>query len=250
MKDKNSLNRDLIFHYMDLAGMVTVKRNPDPASTLNGLMHTGLYMCFLKNLDLLDFKAIEAFYDTVKSCEEVPGVYDRYPSYSSVLRNNLANAHDDAAGVFAGSKVCNLVFHKDILAYGKTRLFTYNNQIPGLFFSNANPLKWEWWSFRLRFLDHITWYFIANNKLTALTPLLMTYIACKTLASTTANSGRLLTYMQVESLSHDNWLWKKFKKWFLPKSKLKEAASNYFKSDNGYDHPIVTMAELVEKQMS
>lgn len=233
--------REVIYHFMDLTGMVTVDRDPSPASTLNGLMHTGLTMCFFKALGILDKHDIECFKDTVEGCQETPGNYDRYAAYANVPRNDLANAHDDYTGVFAGSKVTGLSFHKDILNHGIRYLFIYNNQRPGVLIDDVNPLKWEWWAFRARFVDHIVWYYLGNGKLRILSPLLMAWLAIKTIGSK-PGSGRLLDYMFVESLQ-DKWEWKKFRKWFLPRSKLVESCADYFHDG----HPTIDLAKEVVK---
>lgn len=232
--------RELIFHYMDLAGIVTVDRDPGPETTKNGLMHTGLIMCFYKALSILDSYDTDSFVDTVESCEEAPGNYDRYPAYGDKLRNDDANAHDDYTGVFAGSKVTKQRFHSDILKHGSKYLFIYNNQKPGVLIDDVNPLKWEWWTFRLRFVDHIAWYYLGNNKLRILSPLLMGYLAAKTFFAR-PGSTRLLDYMFVESLSQDMWEWKKFRKWFLPRAQLVESTEKYFHAG----HPAIDLAKAV-----
>lgn len=235
--------REIIFKFMDLVGMVTVDKNPSPESTKNGLMHTGLSICFYKALGILDKHDLESFYDTVSSCEESPGNFDRYPSYNGKLRNNDANAHDDYVGVFAGSKILKLRFHRDILAHGTQHLFVYNNQKPGVLIDGINPLDWEWWAFRIRLLDHILWYFIGNDRLVFLSPLLMAWLAFKTIGSK-SNYGRLLDYMFVESLADSDVKgWKKFRKWFLPRSKLVEATTSYFREG----HPLIDLAKEVIK---
>lgn len=234
--------RETIINFMDLAGMVTVDRKPGPETTKNGLMHLGLFMCFYKALGILDYSDASCFYDTVKSCEEVPGDYDRYPAYGDKPRNNDANAHDDYTGVFSGSVVTGQRFHKDILEHGIKYLFIYNNQKPGLLIDDINPLKWEWWAFRLRFLDHIAWYYLGNGRLRILSPLLMAWLAVKTLSSK-PGSGKLLDYMFVESLAQSKWEWKKFRKWFLPRSMLVESATDYFHDG----HPAIDLAKEVVK---
>ncbi len=233
--------RELMLHFMDLAGMVTVDRDPTPASTLNGLMHTGLTMCFYKSLDILDNQDVESFIDTVEGCQETPGNYARYPAYANVARNDSANAQDDYTGVFAGSMATGQCFHKDILDHGTKHLFVYNNQRPGVLIDDINPLKWEWWAFRLRFIDHIVWYALGNGKLRLLSPLLMAWLAIKTIRSK-FGSERLLDYMFVEALQ-DKWEWKKFRKWFLPRAKLLESCIDYFH----VNHPLVNLAAEVVK---
>lgn len=234
--------REIIYHFMDLTGMVTIDRDPSPESTKNGLMHTGLTMCFYKALGILDGHDVESFRDTVESCQETPGNYDRYGAYADKPRNDDANAHDDYTGVFAGSVVTRERFHKDILEHGTKYLFVYNNQRPGVLIDDINPLKWEWWAFRLRFLNHIVWYYLGNGRLRFLSPLLMAFIAIGTL-SNKVGSGKLLSYMFVESLAQDKWEWRKFRKWFLPRSKLVESTAEYFHEG----HPLIELAKAVVK---
>lgn len=236
--------REIILKYMDLAGMVTVDRNPTPESTKNGLMHVGLYVCFLYRLNLLDTSDVVAFEDTVKSCEDVRGVYDRYPAWGGRTRTNDANAHDDYTGVFSASVLTNSDFHGDILSYGKKHCFVYNNIVPARFVRGLNILNWDWWAFRLRFFDHISWYYLGNNQMLILNIPLMLWITTKVLLKK-KGSGVLLDYMIVQSLAKSSLLWSKYLNWFLKRSKLLDSVSDYFKPQNGYQHPLTVLAKEV-----
>lgn len=239
----NQVKREIIQHYMDLAGMVTIDRDPTPESTKNGLMHLGLIITFFKVLGLLDDRDIECFKDTVLSCEEVPGCYDRYPAYGNKPRNNDANAHDDYAGVFGASVLLNLPFAKEILDHGRKNWFIYNNQLPGELVTSKNPFKWAWWAFRARFVSHIVWYYLGNGKMRVMGILLLLTLFVRTVRSS-PGSDRLLDYLMVESLASRYVEWRKFRSWFIVKCHLIQSVEDYMHPD----HPSVDLAREIIKR--
>lgn len=229
------LDKQLIIeHYMDLEGMVTVDCDPTPWSTGNGLMHLGLFICLLHANNELEKYDKDKANVTFTQCEKVPGVFNRNRNRPD------ANAHDDYAGIVSASVVCDLNKHKDILQYGLKHLFTYNNIEPGKFINGWNPLKWEWWTFRLRFPFHILWYFIVNKRLTFLTPLLIVYLYLN--LTSPIGYSHLLNYQIIESLAFVNESFKKsMYAYFMKRLPLVESCADYFKPE----HPIVNLAQEV-----
>lgn len=226
----------IIAHYMDGEGMVTKDRDPGPWTTGNGLMHVGLFMCFLYILKLLTEVDILRFYNTVKLCEDGSGIYDRNKG------RNDKNAHDDAAGVVSGSAVSKLMFHKDVLQRGLSDGFIYNNVNPNVFVDDINPLKWEWWALRIRLPHHILWYFLVNGRLLFLSPILMLYIWISG-TGRPPHYSHLLNYQILESMCAVSKFWKKCRSFLLKRIKLVESTAAYF----GEHHELVNMAKEVMK---
>lgn len=222
MSNKN----ELVQHYIDADLQITVDRDPLKWSTGNGLLHSGLFVCLLK--DSLQLTQVDAsrFEGCVSMCEVVPGVYDRN------LGRKDANAHDDSIGIAAGSVICDSRFHKDVLKHGLNSFFTYDNV------DNNFNFGLDWWSFRLRFPHIVLWYFLINGKLRLLSPLLLLYILIDSMQSKRADSF-LLNYCMITALSEESGMWSRFKKWWINKFDLPKKLAEYF----GEAHPIVALSK-------
>lgn len=219
--------REIITHFMDMAGMVTVDRDPGYKTTNNGLFETGFVLTVYDDLGILDTHDADAFYEVVKSVEDSPGVYDRYPAVDGHPRIEDPNSHDDAAGVAAGSKVCKLEFHKDIMEH-----FAWAD--------NTEGAQTGLWALRLRFIPDVIWYFLLNGRLKFLSPILMLILTAK-LIIPSASYGVLIDYMMIHTLSKQSGLWKRFKKFFLKRAKFLDSSIGYFHED----HPVNNLVQKV-----
>lgn len=236
------IKQEITEHYTDLAGMVTPDSDPGYATTLNGLMHKGYLMVLYSELGILDRKDVEEFRQVVISCEDAPGLYDRYPRVNELPKIENMNAHDDTRGVVAGSVVCDLYFHEDVLKYGLSNLFFYDNENESSFLNNSLfPSKWNWSGVRLRMWKDISWYFLVNKTLRILTPLMLLAFTIQVLVGK-VKYNQILDYMLVISMSRVSWIWNKFKLFYMRKSKLYASTVNYF----GASHPISQLALEVE----
>jgi hypothetical protein len=216
-----------------------------PETTKNGLMHSGLFMCFLHDLNQLEYTDVLRFNSFVKACEEEPGLYDRYPAYDNKDRNNDKNAHDDACGVVAGGICADIPFHEEVLEYGLRHGFVYNNVEPGRFVTGKDPRNWEWWAFRGRFIKHIRWYFLVNRKLLILLPPLLLWLKAISF-SKTVKYNVLLDYMIVKTLSVVFPSLTKFKNRWVKRAPLVESTINYF----GANHPLSKLASEIVQGIS
>lgn len=237
----DELKFEIWTHYTDpKVPIVTVDKDPQPQSTLNGIMHTGFYLCMLSDADGLDIlRDGNRFGTAIHLCQVAPGVYNRYPGV-----NNF-NSHDDACGVAAGSAKTVFLFHEDILKHGINNLFYYNNTPPFRLINGINPLKWNWWAWRLVEAPmHVMWYFRLNNLLAIFDIPLLFKITFDTLFSR-VGYGRILNYMMVSAMRKKSKIWDLYYSWFIGQSKLVEATADYFK----VSHPLVELAaKVVDKQ--
>ena len=224
-KDK----REIIMHYMDMAGFVTVDRDPGYKTTMNGLFETGFALCVYDDLGILDKHDADAFYETVRSCqdEKTPGVYDRFPAIDGHARVEDPDSRDDTAGVVAGSLVCNFEFQKDVFDHL-------------VWADNTDGAQAGWWALRIRFLSDTMWYCLANKKFRLLSPILMATLALK-LIRPSVDYNVLIDYMKVHTLAKDNKAWTWFKKRFTKRARLVQSAVAYFKGS----HPIANLVVKV-----
>ena len=233
--------QEIILHYTDIAGMVTIDKDPAVESTKNGLMQTGAFGVMCEELNLNTGKDRTELFEVIQSCqdEDNPGAFDRYPSVAGRPRVQDKNAHDDARGVCALSKMCGFHFHKVVLWEGVKRFFYYDN---------TNGKEHGFWAWRGRMVIDILWYVLLNDTLRILvmlfwpllTPALMIVLYAK------AGSGKyseILDYMLVASMAKDSKVWKRFRKPYMKKNKIVEATSDYFKETS----PMVILAKKVKE---
>lgn len=232
---------EVIKNYTDLVGIVTVDRNPTYASTLNGLMHTSFAICLYADLNILRPSDVTEFNDLVLACQDMPGLYDRYPAVGDKPRLENLNGHDDYRGIAAASVMTGLNFHKHILNYGIAYGFFYDNENESSFFNKSfNPLKWNWRGLRIRMWKDVLFYFLINKKLKLFSPILMLAMFISSLSSK-PTYHKILNYMLVTSMSRVSWIWKKFRPYYMRKSYLTQATKEYFKEG----HPLIILASEV-----
>lgn len=234
-----SAKAEVLQHYLDEDGQITVDRDPSKWSTGNGLMHLGFFMCLLWGSDQLELADEIRFYNAVKACEDEPGVYDRNPG------RNDRNAHDDANGIVAASVCAKAIwgmpwFHKEVLIHGLKNFFIYEN-VDGKF----NGLR-DLWACRLRFPFIILWYFLVNQWLRGLLPIMLIFLTFS-LRSKRADS-LIMDYCKVESLAA-RYKWLKFyRNWWLRRANLTERTAEYFNKEGQPEHGLVALSrELKEK---
>lgn len=234
MQQLQLLKQQLINEYLDEDLQFTIDRFPTKWSSGNGLMHTGFVITLFKKLSLLGELDVERFKKAVELCENGPGVYDRNKGRDD------ANAHDDTIGVCAGSVAGRLKKHRDVLLCGLKTCFIYDNEGETDFIDDLNPLKWEWWSFRLRMPFEILWYVNINFILTNLLP----FSHIRLLMRNKTGYFALLDLMRWEALPKFKW----FDKLYYKRERLErlEASSQeYFKSTN---HPVVGLVKCLYKK--
>lgn len=245
-KDLLEAKKDIQDNYTDVAGMITEAKNPGYCTTLNGLMQTGFAVTLYADLEILTKEDKDNFRNLVRSCEDSPGVYDRYPAVDNKPKIENMNAHDDTRGVIAGSLSTWNSFQKDVLEYGLNHLFFYDNENESSFFNDSlNPKKWNWSGVRLRMWKDILWYFLVNQRLMFLSPVLMLALTLS-LYDKEVDYHQILNYLIVSSMSRVSTSWEKFSRFYLKRSKLTESTAKYF----GNTHPLVVLAKEVEYNAS
>lgn len=224
----DSFKREIINHYMDMAGFVTVDRDPDYKTTMNGLFETGFAIAVYDDLGIKDEHDHDSFYDTVKACQDTPGVYNRYPAVDGHPVVKDPNSRDDAAGVVTGSVLCNLEFHHDIAKHW-------------IWADNTDGAQAGFWALRARFVSDVIWYWMINKEFRILSPLLMLILAVKLIVPST-DYNVIIDYMKVHTMSKDSRLWNLFKrKVFMKRALLIRSVGSYF----GIEHPLVNLTVRV-----
>lgn len=229
-----SAKQDVLDHYLDVDGLVTIDRDPSKWSTGNGLMHLGFFTCLLAGGDNLTAADVVRFNSAVRGCQVAPGLYDRNPGRPD------ADSHDDANGVVSGSVVCGLPFHRDVLIYGLKHFFFYDNVD-----QTFNGWK-DLWAFRLRFPFVVLWYFLVNKWLRLLLPVMLAFLALS-LVFTHASDSRIEDYCKVESLALIYPCLAGFRNWWVRHAKLEAATAAYFNEPNLPEHPLVQLVRELKE---
>lgn len=232
------LRNEVLDHYIDQDGLLTVDRDPGPQTTGNGLMHIGFFVALCEHFGMLDDRVLATFKKALASCENEPGLFDRYPG------SDTANAHDDYVGVVAGSAILNeseYPAYKRVLERGIKEWYIYNNTDDKQFVKGLDIRNWQWWSFRLRFPLQILWYNILCGRFTFLTPLL----ALSLLMRRKINYGAILDYMIFRSLN--SCLLSKFYWTNKRASDLQAATLDYFKETHALPRLVSLLREKNEQ---
>jgi hypothetical protein len=102
---------------------VSNQKNPGPRSCDNLLLFTGTYIQLLDTITPNDAYLFSKF---VRSCEVVPGLFNRYPGFHG------QESWDDLIGVVAGSHRLGLQYGSEVLYYGEDHDWNWNNVQPGV----------------------------------------------------------------------------------------------------------------------
>lgn len=151
------LKQEVLNHYMDADGLVTIDHDPGKWTTGNGLLHTGLFYTMLEHFGLIDESDRSRFHKTIKACEVVPGVYNRNPGRSD------REAYDDYTGVVVGSDALGLTdITRDVYEYGIKHQWCFDNTKPG---ESSYLPNWAWHG---RFIGQVPMYIVAAREPTCL----------------------------------------------------------------------------------
>lgn len=123
---------EVLNHYMDREGLVTIDRNPTPWSTGNGLMHTGVFYTILFLRGEIDESDLKRFTSAVDGCWEGPL---EAPIAGLLERNNNREdlqAHDDYH-VMTASFLLGTYHARMVERYGSSHFWSFNNVTPGKF---------------------------------------------------------------------------------------------------------------------
>lgn len=223
MRSALEAKREIIEHYIDEDGQVTIDRDPSKWSTGNGLMHLGLVITMYKKLGILNDLDVAKFKYAVSYCEDSKGVYDRNPGRDAQI------GHDDITGIVSGSVATDLSFHKDVATHGLKNLFVYNNDN-----------KFELRDFLGRQIWHTMYWLIVGRggMFTCFLPMLL----AKLLLIPSTSYSILHTYMMLETLASKFKIARIVRDKKLPNLMLVEECIRYFRTEQ---HPAVDLAKSV-----
>lgn len=187
-----SFREEVELHYTDPEGMITQVRDPAEKWTSgNHLLILGTYHAILAHLGLGISRDAIDFAAAVRPCEVEPGLYNRNAGRKD------KQAHDDYIGVVAGSVACGAAFHKDVLSYGESHFWIFDNdgqfligdcffRHPGLvpFFRASNGQKLCVFS-QVTFSLSLLWNSFTNKD---------------------ATSGVILRWLQIQVMGGKHWL--------------------------------------------
>jgi len=223
MKLPIELKLEILQHYTDEDGMVTIDRDPTKWSSGNGLLHTGLARVLYKHVGIDNNLDGITFRNTVAACEVSPGLYNRNP------KRSYQNGHDDYTGVVSGSVATESDFQNDVVTHGVKNLGTYNDDG-----------KFKPQDFLFRQFWHTFFWFIATKRFYTL-PLVPILLAKLFIVRSTGYSI-LHTYMMLQTIA---FLYPRLNRLIQAKIKrlgLVAAGTEYFKV---VEHPVVQLLKKV-----
>lgn len=219
-----SAKDEVVKHYIDQDGLVTVDRDPSKWSTGNGLMHLGLFATMLMALKQASYADACDVDEAFENCMKAPGIYNRNPGREDLI------AHDDLIGVAAGSLAISSSLRTDyILTYGLKHFLFWNNT--KTFTINA---------FRGRALSFMLFILSANSFFVRHLFKPFAWLLFK--FSNPTDYHVMLNYMMLEALAKKSPMFKKLRDEKVKTMGLSSAISAYF----GVNHPLVEMAQQVE----
>lgn len=162
-------------------GVVSCNRNPTDHSTDNGLLFSATYICLIDQPELEK----EWFDKLLKACQVAPGLFNRYPG------DDGKDSWDDLIGVAAASHLLGLPYDLDILSWGESHKWSWNNQ---------NPLIWTGETFLGRFPAFIA--FLQGSAGKAISPADQFLFSAACIASPfgTDTSGKCLMYLMTRTI--------------------------------------------------
>lgn len=230
--------KEIYAHYFDQDLQVTIDRDPGKWSTLNGLLHAGLFYTICAKHNAITDADRKLFSDMVDRAwvDGYPGLLERHDKHTDVKQG-----HDDYIGVAAASYFLRTTHAIKIYEYGQKTCFRYDNQ-------NPEPKFYESWSSAQ---GRFPWGQVGFYALAAKEPpsniqtVLMIQFLSKTNIGERPDSG-LMGWLRAQVIQHQSsrfnealniWNDKFYSHW----GTLANCAKAYF----GEKHP---MAELPEPE--
>lgn len=227
---------EVVSHFMDEEGLVSVDRDPARWSTGNGLLHTGLFYTLLKLRGELDAGTDVGKFDrAVNRCwTDLDGL----PVQGCLERNDGRKdleAQDDYVGVMAASYHLRTQHAGLICLFGEEHGWCYDNQ---------NPLHPALRTCHLRFPGLVGFYRIAAGKSPgwAQIPLLAASILANSFSPKDATTGKMLTWLIVGVVREKNWLIDRaISIWERRMRSQYETLGKLFEPYFGASHPLSTV---------
>ena len=116
---------EVLTHYIDSGGFVTVDKNPSINSTGNGLLHLAFFCTVLKKLEQAETLSM-LVQKTISSCEVRPGLFNRNPWKGQ----SELTSWDEYFAICALSKLYSLRFANEICLRGISANWFFDNQRP------------------------------------------------------------------------------------------------------------------------
>lgn len=146
----DEFKEEVLGHFIDTEGLVTVDRDPGKWSTGNGILFTSLFYSILFVNNAVTPEDFIRFSKAITRCwvGKNIGLLERNDG-----REDL-QAHDDYH-VASASYLLKTYHSEAIWNWGKDHCWSFNNQ---------NPQKWSFKTWHARFLGHVPYLYAASYK--------------------------------------------------------------------------------------
>jgi hypothetical protein len=115
---------EVLSHYLDKEGMVTIDRDPTYRSAGNPQLNTGIFYAMLALRGELDREDCSRFYNAIAPCAIAPGLYSKYQDLPNFI------SHDDYIGICTGAFFTDAPFAEDTFEYGYDTDWHFDNRDP------------------------------------------------------------------------------------------------------------------------
>lgn len=123
--------------YLQPDGLVSPSRYPGKDSTGNGLLYLSLYQVLrYRKLEMIMGDVDYSAFNAIAACQIEPGLFKRSPTKAD------QEGVDDYIGIAAYSRYARGPFARNILNYGQSHAWIFNNEVPGKF-------SWSSWFGRM-----------------------------------------------------------------------------------------------------
>jgi len=198
---------ELLNHYTDSNGAVSLYYDPKPESVANPILFTAIALHLMYKQNVLETSDIVRFNKFLDKVQVQPGLYHRNPTWVKYYC-----PHDDATGIMALKK-------DKLLSRGRFAIFNYGrDHFPWFNYNNVKPGEFKWECQRLP--HHIYQYYRGVDKkpFILIRPFFQLWSAGAIyLAGRGGNiSNQIQAWLHLEVVRDDNWLFrwvnKKFNK--------------------------------------
>lgn len=108
-------------HYVDQDGLLTVDKDPTPSSTGNGLMHLGVFLALIQELDNVELKDKLHVELLISNISKEAGLLNRK------FKSDELVAHDDYIGALSALLIVKSALLSVVVNYVLKHLFYINN---------------------------------------------------------------------------------------------------------------------------
>jgi len=242
----NELRREILEHYIDKYGFVSLNPNPDDSHVeANAMLYTSQAYFLFELLGMLSNADISRFVDNIVKLTVKPGLYMRYPTLP-----NMLEAHDNYVGILSFCKLLQnngfyVLYPYQIYSWGNSHKIPWFIGLP--YYNNINPEKFDIKCMRQGSVWGFTRYCAEKNMGITCGLWLIGDIICSMFSNHT--STKILSMMKLQVLKKKNFIFKTLNWLFYKKVDIEKTVNTYYGENSPFAKMFIKCKDILKSAL-